>query len=266
MAPERNIAALVPAGDRGAGDPVAKVSGVSSKALAPLAGTPMIIRVLNTLQATGRIDSVVLCGPDQDVIESSPLLQEVLNKDSVSWVPAESSLAGSIQAGLARIDPAALVLITTADHAMLDTEILNYFLDRVVDSSADVHVGLVEYGLVEAAYPGVRRTVLKFSDGGYCGCNLYALNGARARDIISLWQRTQAYRKRPWRMALGLLGFGALVRYLSGRLSLAQTREAIMVSTGIALDFINLPFAHAGIDVDTPADLELAKQILEQRY
>ena len=266
MAPGRNIAALVPAGDRGAGDPVAKVSGVSAKALAPLAGTPMIIRVLNTLQATGRVDSVVLCGPDRDAIENSPPLQEVLNEDNVEWVPAEASLAGSIQAGLARIDPAALVLITTADHALLDAEILNHFLDRVVDSNADVNVGLVEYGLIEAAYPGVRRTVLKFSNGGYCGCNLYALNGARARDIISLWQRTQAYRKRPWRMALGLLGFGALVRYLSGHLSLDHARESILETTGIAVDFINLPFAHAGVDVDTPADHKLAEQILEQRH
>ena len=262
MAPERKIVALVPAGDRGAGDPVAKLSGFSSKALAPLAGTPMLIRVLNALQATGRVDSVVLCGPDRAAVESSPPLQEVLNKDNVSWVPAERSLAGSVQAGLARIDPAALVLITTADHALLDAEILNYFLDRVVDSNADVNLGLVEYGLVETAYPGVRRTVLEFSDGGYCGCNLYALNGARARDIISLWQRTQAYRKRPWRMALGLLGFGALVRYLSGHLSLGQASEAIMKKTGINADFIEIPFPHAGIDVDTPADHELAEKIL----
>ncbi len=266
MAPGRNIAALVPAGDRGAGDPVAKVSGVSAKALAPLAGTPMIIRVLNTLQATGRVDSVVLCGPDRDAIENSPPLQEVLNEDNVEWVPAERSLAGSIQAGLARIDPAALVLITTADHALLDAEILNHFLDRVVDSNADVNVGLVEYGLIEAAYPGVRRTVLKFSDGGYCGCNLYALNGARARDIISLWKQAQTHRKQPWRMIHGLFGFGMLAKYLSGHLSLDQARQSILESTGIAVDFINLPFPHAGIDVDTPADLELAKQILEQRH
>ena len=81
MAPERKIVALVPAGDRGAGDPVAEVSGVTSKVLAPLAGTPMIIRVLNALQATRRVDSVVLCGPDRDAVESCPPLQEVLNKD-----------------------------------------------------------------------------------------------------------------------------------------------------------------------------------------
>ena len=265
MAPERNIVALAPAGERGAGDPVAKLSGVSSKALAPLAGTPMIIRVLNALQATGRIDSIVLCGPDQDAVKNCPPLQEVLNKDNVAWVPAERSLADSIQAGLARIDPAALVLVTTADHALLDAEILNYFLDRVVDSSADVNVGMVEYGLVEAAYPGIRRTVLKFSGGGYCGCNLYALDGARAREIISLWEQAQTHRKQPWRMALGLFGIGALARYACGRLGLDQAREAILETTGIAVDFINLPFPHAGIDVDTPADLELAEKILGAR-
>ena len=262
MALERKIVALVPAGDRSAGDPVAKASGVSSKALAPLAGTPMIIRVLNALQATGRVDSIVLCGPDRDAVESCPPLQEVLNKDNVEWVPAERSLAGSVQAGLARIDTAALVLITTADHALLDAEILNHFLDRVVDSNADVNLGLVEYGLIEAAYPGVRRTVLKFSNGGYCGCNLYALNGARARDIISLWKQAQTHRKQPWRMIHGLFGFGMLAKYLSGHLSLGQASEAIMKKTGINVDFIEIPFPHAGIDVDTPADHELAEKIL----
>jgi len=266
MEPERKIVALVPAGDRRAGDPVAKISGVSSKALAPLAGTPMIIRVLNALHSTGRIDTIVLCGPDRDAVESCPPLQDFISREDVSRIPAGDSLSDSIQAGLAGIEAGALVLIATADHALLDAEMLNYFLDRVIEGRADVSVGLVEYAQIRRAYPGVRRTILKFSEGGYCGCNLYALNGSRAREIISLWQRTQAYRKRPWRMALGLLGFRALGRYACGRLSLQQTRQAIMEATGVNVNFINLPFPHAGIDIDTPEDLDLAKQILEQRH
>ena len=67
-------------------------------------------------------------------------------------------------------------------------------------------------------------------------------------------------------MALGLLGFRALARYACGRLSLQQTHQAIMKATGINVDFIELPFPHAGIDVDTPTDLELAERILEQRH
>lgn len=266
MAPERNIVALVPAGDRLAADAVAAASGVSSKALAPIAGTPMIVRVLDALQGTGRIHSVILSGPDQAAVEGSPPLQDFINRKDISWIPAGDSLSDSIQAGLAGIEADALVLVVPADHALLDGEILNYFLDRAIEASADVSVGLVEHALIRQTYPGARRTVLKFSEGGYSGCNLYALNGTRAREIISLWQRTQAYRKQPWRMALGLLGFRALTRYACGRLSLQQTRQAIMEATGINVDFIDLPFPHAGIDVDTPEDLDLAKHILEQRH
>ena len=266
MASERKIVALVPAGERGAGDPVAKLSGVSSKVLAPLAGTPLVIRVLNALQATGRVDSIVLSGPDPAAIEGCPQLRDVISRDDITWVPAGNALGDSVQAGLAEIDPAALVLITTADHGLLDASILDYFLDRAMNSRADVNVGLVNYDLIKTAYPGVRRTVLKFSGGGYCGCNLYALSGTRAREIILLWQDIQTHRKQPWRMALGLLGFRALARYACGRLSLQQTRQAIMEATGINVDFIDLPFPNAGIDIDTPEDLDLAKQILEQRH
>jgi len=262
VAPERKIVALVPAGERGAGDPVAKLSGVSSKVLAPLAGTPLVIRVLNALQATGRVDSIVLIGPDPASIERCPQLRDEISRDDITWVPAGNALGDSVQAGLAEIDPAALVLITTADHGLLDASILDYFLDRAMNSRADVNVGLVNYDLIKTAYPGVRRTVLKFSGGGYCGCNLYALSGARAREIILLWQDIQTHRKQPWRMAFGLLGFRALARYACGRLSLQQTRQAIMKATGINMDFIDLPFPHAGIDIDTPEDLDLAEKIL----
>lgn len=261
----RKIVALVLAGERSATDAVAGVSGVSCKALAPVAGKPMIVRVLNALHETGRMDSVVLCGPDRAAVDACPQLHDVMSRNDISWIPAARGLSDSVRAGLTGIDAGALVLVTTADHALLDADILNYFLDRVIDSRAGVSVGLVEYAIIRRACPGVRRTVLKFAEGGYCGCNLYALDGPRARDVISLWQRTQAYRKRPWRMALGLLGFSALARYLSGHLSMGQARRAILDSTGIALDFINLPFPHAGIDVDTPADLALAEEILRDQ-
>lgn len=265
MAPERNITALVPAGDRTPADAVAAATGVTSKALAPLAGTPMIIRVLNALQATGRIHSIVLCGPDREAVESCPPLQDFINREEISWAPAGDSLGKSVQTGLNGIEADTLVLIVTADHALLDEDILNHFLDRALDRRADVSIGLADYALIRQTYPGVRRTVLKFSGGGYCGCNLYALNSTRARDVLSLWRRTQTYRKHPWRMIHGLFGIGMLAKYLSGRLSLNQAREAIMKKTNINVDFIEIPFPHAGIDVDTPADHKLAEQIVEQR-
>ena len=259
---ERKIVALVLAGDRAGAADVAREAGVSCKALVPLAGVPMIVRVVNALQASARIDSFVLCGPGPVAIESCLPLQEFIHQNHVTWIPARDNLSDSVQTGMAAIDPAALVLVTTADHALLDLAILDYFLDRVIGSRADVNVGLVDYALVETAYPGVRRTLLKFSGSSYCGCNLYAFSGTRAKDIISLWQRGQTYRKQPWRMALRLFGFGALLRYVCFCMSIQQLRQTILKTTGINVDFIELPFAHAGIDVDTPEDKELVEQIL----
>ena len=123
-------------------------------------------------------------------------------------------------------------------------------------------MGLVSYDLIKATYPEVRRTVLRFSNGGHCGCNLYAVTSARGRGIISFWRRIQANRKKPWLMAVKLFGLGALTRYLCGLLSIEQTSQSILKATGITVDFIELPFAHAGIDVDTPEDKELVEEIL----
>ena len=192
MAPERKIVALVPAGDRGAGDPVAKVSGVTSKVLAPLAGTPLVIRVLNALQATGRVDSIVLSGPDPAAIEGCPQLRDVISRDDITWIPAGNALGDSVQAGLAEIDPAALVLITTADHGLLDTSILDYFLDRAMNSRADVNVGLVDYDLIKTAYPGGRRTVLKFSGAGIAVV-IYTHSPVRAPGRLSYCGRVSRH-------------------------------------------------------------------------
>ena len=259
----RKVAALVLAGERGDSDEVARVTGVSCKALAPLAGTPMIVRVLDALQASARVGPVVLCGPEQAAVDSCAPLQDFINRDGITRIPAGADLGDSVQAGLATIDPGATVLITTADHALLNAGIINYFLDRTASLRADVSVGLVEYALVRSAYPEARRTALRFSEGDYCGCNLYALSGARARDIVSLWRRTAAERKRPWRLVLGLFGLRALVRYAGGRLGMEQARRTVLERTGISLDFVRLPFPHAGIDVDTPGDLRLVEKILK---
>lgn len=259
------VITLVLAGTRGDTDKVAELAGVPTKALAPLAGTPMIMRVLDALQASERVGSIVLCGPNPSAVQSCAQLQDCIKQDRISWLPAADDLGDSVQAALAGIDPEATVMITTADHALLDVTIIDYFLDKVSTRQADVSVGLVEHNLIRSACSNTQRTTLKFTEGEYCGCNLYALAGARARDIIPLWQRTQSHRKQPWRMALGLFGISALAKYAAGCLSLEQSRQAILESSGITLDFVNLPFPHAGMDVDTPEDFKLVEKLLAVR-
>lgn len=258
----KEVAALVLAGDRSDDDAVAKATGASCKALAPVLGIPMLLRVIEALQACERIGPCVLVGPSRQALESCPPLRQFAAQSQVNWLPSADSLSGSVQAGLEGIDPDAPVLITTADHALLNGSMLDYFLEQALTSRADLSLGLAQYDLLKAAYPEAQRTVLRFSDGSYCGCNLYLVANARGRGLIPVWRRAEADRKSPRRAIAKLLGWGAVARYVSGSLSLAQASQAIFDSAGASLGVVAMPFPQAGIDVDTPSDLALAEKIL----
>src|SRR3989338_2229075 len=66
------------------------------------------------------------------------------------------------------------VLLTTADHALLRPDIVDYFCAGARAAGADVAVGLTPYELVKSAYPDPRRTAIRLRDGAVCGSNLFA--------------------------------------------------------------------------------------------
>jgi hypothetical protein len=129
-------------------------------------------------------------------------------------------------------------------------------------AAGDVAVAVARATTIFASYPDATRTLLKFSDGPYCGCNLFSFNTPAAQTLAAFWERLEADRKRPWRL-VRMLGAGALMKYLCGRLTLAQAMSAISTKLGLAAVAIEMPFAEAAIDVDKPADLALVQSILE---
>ena len=52
MSKIEQFTAIVLAADRTGGDPIAVKTGMACKAIAPICGTPMIIRVLDALEAS----------------------------------------------------------------------------------------------------------------------------------------------------------------------------------------------------------------------
>jgi len=106
--------------------------------------------------------------------------------------------------------------------------------------------------------------VLKFSDGRFCGCNLFAFLTPRGREMVKIWRQVENDRKNPIRV-IGLVGWGAMARYALGMLSVADGVRRISRQTGIAANVITLPFAEAAIDVDSLADLELVREIVARR-
>jgi GTP:adenosylcobinamide-phosphate guanylyltransferase len=248
------------AGSRAGRDPLAAASGVTHKALTPVAGMAMLARVVRTLRATRRVDRIVVAGLEADAagdlaVASSP------DDTPLELVRGDRTPSESVALAITTLGLEPPVLITTADHPLLTPATLEAFCDGAASLSADVAFGLVPAGLVRTTFPGIRRTAFRFRDGDFCGCNLYGLLTRTGYDALATWTRVEAERKRPWRM-VRVLGYGTLLRFVLGRLALADLTGIVFARTGLRVRPVFLTDPAAGFDVDTPEQRNVAEAFL----
>jgi len=187
----------------------------------------------------------------------------VLPTDSRLTVePSGATIAATIAAYFADPTTRYPLLVTTADHALLDPAMIADFCAKA--EGADLAIGLVERTKLMARLPETKRTWLRFRGGAYSGANLFAFGSKRAASAIELWRSVEQDRKKGWRMiaALGpmaLLGAGLRLR------SLDQTLTSVGRRLGISIRKVELTDPLAAVDVDKPADHALVTAILEGR-
>ena len=245
--------ALLLAGSRPGGDPFAEANGVKAKALIPVAGEPMIAWPVRALLGNERIERVRVLAQD------GAILRPALPDDARLTVePSGATIAATLEAILA--DPATVypLLVTTADHALLDGAMIDDFCDRA--DGADVAIGLVERRPLMARLPQTRRTWIGFRGGAYSGANLFALGSPKAARAVALWRSVEQDRKKGWKLltALGVPGLLGLMRLRT----LDQTLDAMGRKLGLGLRAVQMTNPLAAVDVDKPADLILVEAIL----
>jgi len=254
--------AVVLAGDRGPQDPVAVATGVSCKALSPVAGRPMILRVLAALSESAEVGKIVLSGPVRPSLEQSRPLLDGIDGERWTWLAPAATPSTSAKAALGTVPDQTPVLLTTADHALLRHEIVDFFCVAARREACDLAVAFVTHQQVVSAFPGMRRTASRFRDGAFCGCNLFAFMTPEARKAADFWCRVEHHRKHPWRM-IRILGWRPLIGYLTRRLTLAATMRLLGQRLGIRICPVLLPFPEAAVDVDKASDHEAVERILD---
>ena len=252
------LTALVLAGTRAGGDPLAAAAGVSHKALIEIAGRTMIEHVVHALDAVPVIERIVIAIERPELLASLPGLRKPSCRRPVAVVAAAEGPSASVASVLA--SEGVPLLVTTADHALLRPEWLQSFLDAT-PSDADATVALASRRNVVAAAPGTRRTYLRFFEGDYSGCNLFLLRRPAATGVVDFWRQLEAERKRPLRMLLRL-GIGFALRYGLGRLRLDDALARLGRLCGARVAAVELTDGRAAIDVDKPDDLELVRQLM----
>jgi GTP:adenosylcobinamide-phosphate guanylyltransferase len=249
--------ALLLAGSRPGRDLFAEAHGTDLKALIPVGGVPMVARPAAALLASPEVQRVrVLTQQPERIAKALPTDPRLSVEQS----------AGTIAATLDSVlnDPATRypLLVTTADHALLDTQMIADFCARAADY--DVAIGLVERRALMARLPGSQRTWLKFRGGAYSGANLFAFGTGKAAKAVALWRSVEQDRKKGWRMiaALGpavLLGAALRLRTLDDTLASVGRR------LGLTILKVELANPLAAVDVDKPADHEMVTAILDGR-
>lgn len=257
------FSALVLAGRRGGRDPFAEAHGAASRGLVPVAGVPMLLRVVRALEGATRVGAIRIAHDDADTLRAHPELDRLLREERVGWHPAGPSPSGTVLSALRERAPGEKLLVTTADHALLSPEVVDAFLAADA-GGADVRVGCVAESVLRARHPEGRRTWLRLRDEAYTGANLFAFETDTASRAAQFWQRAESFRKRPWRLVL-TLGPATLWLFLWRRLSLPEAMERVSRAIGVRICVVPLPYADAAIDVDSDADLALAERILAER-
>ena len=249
--------ALLLAGSRPAGDPLAKSMMIGHKALIPLAGEPMVLRPLRALLTSEQVGDIIVL--TQDPADLRPVLPD----DERIQIRASGETIASTIAELISSRAADFpVLVTTADHALLDPEMIAEFTSKA--AGADLAIGVVGQKSLLARLPQTKRTWLKFRAGAYTGANMFAFGSVKVLPAVERWRSVEQDRKKGWRVLAAIgpaLFLGAVLRVRT----LDQSVAAVGRKLGLVIRAVVLSNPLGGVDVDKPEDHALVEAILAGR-
>lgn len=252
--------AIVLAGERPGGDPLAEELGIPAKALIEVEGQTMLARVLAALLGTAQVRRVlVLSQKVDDISKCEP--SDILSDPRVTLMTSGAGIASSLRSVMGTDDAPWPVLVTTADNALLTTERVQRFLSGT--GACDIGVGVSERSVVESQFPGTRRTWLKFRDGDYSGANLFAFKSDQCLPAIDHWREVEQDRKKGVKL-IASFGPSLLLTFLLKRVGFEKGLGLAGQKMGLLAKPVMLD-AEAPIDVDKLEDLALVRQILARR-
>ena len=256
--------AIVLAGKRNDNDPVASIFGHKYKALVPLVGRPMIAYAVVALRASPSVGDIhVVFDGQEELFASCGKLKDELDAANVKVVATAKSICQSIIKAIEETGSQFPYLVTTADHALLIPEVVDYFC-KEAETLTGFGAGFVEEKYIKAMHPESKRTYLPFRDTRLSGANLFAVMSQDSVKVLEFWKNVENERKSPWKL-FKAFGFFNLVGLMLRRYTVKEAfkrASKVLGAEGVA---IKLPYAEAAIDVDSARDYMQVTKILESR-
>lgn len=230
---------------------LSKFSSQSYEAMIEIAGKPMVTFVADALAASPQVKRIFIMGP-------IPQLKKCdFPKDTI-LLEGGRTLVETIQLGMKALGHNNKVLVVTADIPLLTPEAIADFFRQCAAVEADLYYPIVSKEINNKYYPGNKRTYVRFKDGTYTGGNIFLVNPVIVPQCLAVAEKLIDNRKNPFKLCC-LLGWGFVLKFLLGTLSLIKVRERVEALLGITGAVVQSRYPELGIDVDKPSDLELVR-------
>lgn len=220
--------------------------GVEVKALLPGAQGHTLLRILlHALRAVPEISRIIVVGPDEARVEAT---------GADVWIPERATGEENALAGIDQARCAA-TLLCASDLPFVQGAHIADFLKRA-DGSA-VAYPIFERSDFLRVFPGGRSRFARLGKTYWTGGSVCYLQTALARRNAALVRRAFSSRKSLPVLA-SLFGMQVLLRYVSGRLSVADVERRLSTLVGSTARAVVGAHPALAMDCDDPADIEFA--------
>lgn len=241
-------------------DPLARRYGLQARALIPIAGKPMVVWTVQALLEAPELGIIALVGLSAE--NGRPAFPA-----RVRYVANQGDQFSNILAGVEALTDVIhndFVLIVSADVPLLRSSTLRWFLTECQRYQADAFYTIVAREVMEAQFPGSRRTFVPLREGWFCGGDVILARVSKLRSNEEMVRDLIAHRKRGWQLAR-TLGLRVLLKFLLRRLTIADAEEVGARLLRARVKAIPSPHADLAMDVDRLEQLAYVEQVLERR-
>jgi GTP:adenosylcobinamide-phosphate guanylyltransferase len=230
------------------------------KAMLDILGKPMVQWVLDALSGAQRLENVVLIGltGESGLSCAKPL----------TFLPNKITMIENILGGINKvmeINPSARkILLVSSDIPGITSEMVDWEVETTSGSDVDLCYSVVTREVMEARYPGSKRTFTKLKGMELCGGDMNVLRTSVASMNTDIWEKLIASRKNPVKQA-AIMGFDTLLLMLLRVITLDEAVKKVTARLHMTGRAIVIPYAEIAMDVDKPNQLEMIRADLAKR-
>ncbi len=241
-------------------DPLYTYTKGNSKALVDIAGKPMIQWVLDALGDSKKVENVIVIGLSEK--------SGVTCKKPLHFMSNQGRMLANIVAGVGKaleLNPKTeYVLVVSSDIPGIKAGHVDWLVEQIESEPADIYYGFVPREVMEARYPGSKRTYTHLKGMDVCGADMNAAHVSMATEHLETWENLIGNRKNPLKQAAAI-GFDTLLLILMRQLDVEGLVKRASKAIGIRGKAIAWQAAEPGMDVDKPFQLELMRADLSKQ-